>query len=574
MMTNRPIRSMRLRSRSMTGMHPRTFRRRGVTLSEVLVSLLVMSIGVVAVATLFPLSVLRTVQATQLTNAAQLRYNFEGMAGARPEIFAGTQAWQPGKQYAVGDLVVGSTPESKYYECTAGGTSGSLEPSWPNVGQTRTDGGVTWTGRYSRVFVVDPLGWQNRTEDMRDLMQTPSVGTANIRNAFGRTTLATANNTVINPNAPPYDSAYRIVRFRGGIPNATATVNFNPSSSTFMPNISTAAGRDQDIAARIGARQMAVLPDSWVVQTDTTEFTPLTVTTLQLNNPQSSLISTLDRNNDNAIDFTVTSATAAERDISARVTLYDITGKVSHLRQLTTITGTPGVTETLTWTGALPTGFVPARARVETFEARYSWMLTGRRNGPTAYMNLVVFFRRSTDPVDELIHPAHFNLNPWAGANNTPRDNDDVADLTISPLGVITPVLKAGADSTLNTPDDITPRPLVVIRYNSDIGAAERPFLKKGGFICDSQNNRWYRILKFTEVANAAAAQAALHAASGSALPAGRGAVVWLDNPILENSGIYNRDPNASEPESFPGAILMPGVIDVYPLQPRLPWEN
>ena len=44
----------------------------GSTLSEVLISLLVMSIGVVSLATLFPVSVLRSIQATQLTNAANL----------------------------------------------------------------------------------------------------------------------------------------------------------------------------------------------------------------------------------------------------------------------------------------------------------------------------------------------------------------------------------------------------------------------------------------------------------------------------------------------------------------------
>lgn len=51
--------------------------RSGVTLSEVLASMLVMSIGVVSLATLFPISVLRTAQATQLTHAVFLRQNAE-----------------------------------------------------------------------------------------------------------------------------------------------------------------------------------------------------------------------------------------------------------------------------------------------------------------------------------------------------------------------------------------------------------------------------------------------------------------------------------------------------------------
>jgi len=56
---------------------PRFRDRKGVTLTEVLMSLMIMSIGVSAVMVLFPLSVLRSVQSTQLTNAAILKRNIE-----------------------------------------------------------------------------------------------------------------------------------------------------------------------------------------------------------------------------------------------------------------------------------------------------------------------------------------------------------------------------------------------------------------------------------------------------------------------------------------------------------------
>ena len=56
---------------------PTDFRgsRSGATLTEVLISLLAMGIGVVAVATMFPISVLKSVRATQLTRAAILSMN-------------------------------------------------------------------------------------------------------------------------------------------------------------------------------------------------------------------------------------------------------------------------------------------------------------------------------------------------------------------------------------------------------------------------------------------------------------------------------------------------------------------
>lgn len=527
-------------------------KRRGVTLSEVLVSLLVMSIGVVAVATLFPLSVLRTIQATQLTNAAQLRYNFEGMAGARPELYAGTQVWQPGTQYYVGDLIVTSTPNEYFLECETGGTSGTLEPSWRSVGSTTNDNGTIWRAHLAKRFVVDPLGWQQRTET---LTAAPGVNTANQRNTFGRTNLAGGTVTL--------DSPYRIVRFRGGIPGNLAPgdniANLQPSRSTFFPT----PGSIADIAANFGARQIGVLPDSWLVQTDTTDVTPLTLTTLQLNNLTASLITTLDLGGDNVVNFDITNAAAQERSMAARVTLFDATGTISHTRNLITITGTPPGPETLTWLGDLPAGFVPVRAKVETFDERYTWMLTGRRNGPAAYMNLVVFFRRSSDPEDELIHPAHFQSVAYRGPDGQPGvagTNDDNRNGTDDPgeLGW------AGSD-------DIVQPFSVVVQYHPDL-AGQRPFVKRGGYVCDSQSNRWYRITSYVEVSDANAALTSLDSSAAGVLAATPGVVLKLDQSALESSGIYSSDSAAAT--SNPGAILMPGVIDVYPLQPQLPWEN
>ena len=60
--------------------------RRGVTLTEVLMSMLIMSIGVSSVAVLFPISVLRSVQATQLTNAAILMTNAKALVQMRKEL--------------------------------------------------------------------------------------------------------------------------------------------------------------------------------------------------------------------------------------------------------------------------------------------------------------------------------------------------------------------------------------------------------------------------------------------------------------------------------------------------------
>lgn len=60
--------------------------RHGVTLVEVLVSLMIMGIGVVLVMSLFPVSALRTLKATQLTNAAILAHNVDALITQDPAI--------------------------------------------------------------------------------------------------------------------------------------------------------------------------------------------------------------------------------------------------------------------------------------------------------------------------------------------------------------------------------------------------------------------------------------------------------------------------------------------------------
>lgn len=192
-------------------------------------------------------------------------------------------------------------------------------------------------------------------------------------------------------------------------------------------------------------------------------------------------------------------------------------------------------------------------------------------------MDLIVFFKRSTIPEDELIHSAHFfignNSNysqyTWPGPDGNRGTGDDVSDLTVHPLLGLSPVPTSGTDSTIGTPDDVPGKPLVVIEYNAALGSGS-PFLKRGSFICDAQNNRWYRIVSYDEVPDADAALTALDGNRAGTLGTGRGAIVRVDTPILENSGAFT-PAVASDPG---GAVLMRGIIDVFPLPPQLPWEQ
>jgi hypothetical protein len=60
--------------------------RRGATLTEVLMSMLILSIGVICLATLFPVGMLNSVRASKLTKATMLRNNCDAMLDILPHL--------------------------------------------------------------------------------------------------------------------------------------------------------------------------------------------------------------------------------------------------------------------------------------------------------------------------------------------------------------------------------------------------------------------------------------------------------------------------------------------------------
>lgn len=60
--------------------------------------------------------------------------------------FSRFTTWAASTAYAVGDRVVGTTPNGRVYECRRAGTSGATEPDWPTapynqyIGWPTTDG--------------------------------------------------------------------------------------------------------------------------------------------------------------------------------------------------------------------------------------------------------------------------------------------------------------------------------------------------------------------------------------------------------------------------------------------------
>ena len=496
-------------------------RRPGATLSEVLISLLVMSIGVVSLATLFPISVLRSVQANQLTNAANLRYNVEAMLSVKPELYSIGAPWQAGKSYVVGDLVTPTELTSLksppvVFQCTVAGLSGGAEPGWNLSDQTTTsDGGVTWLTFRLHNYIIDPLGTWSVESAYR------STGTGNF---FGN-----------DGNNPP---------------NARSINGYGNSGIRVFPGVGGNASND-NLAA-----EAATLPDSWVNQAEsfgvsyTAGSTSCTLVDLQT-----------DLTNTTPFDASGVFPTS-------RIVFFDATGKYSEVRTINSIGALAGTTQSISWpVGAL--NITPVRARVETKERRFSWLLSVRRGfSGAAFMDVVVFFRRPFSGKDEQVYPATFTATTdvgYDGVPGIPNYDDDQNGVTddASELGSL------GSDDT--------PRNWVVIQYNDAMG---KPFVKKGGFVTDAENLRWYRIQHIVEgdliySSTPAGVMQKAGLTTGytpeTLAPGMTNAILLrLENKILQSG------PQPSAPGGTPvgGAILMRGIVDVYPIRTHLSWEE
>ena len=496
-------------------------RRAGTSLSEVLISLLVMSVGVVSLATLFPIAVLRSVQATHLTNATNLRYNVEALLSVRPQLYTIGAPWVAGTTYAVGDLVTPTELTSlksppMVFQCTAAGVSGIQEPAWDQVNGNLTNDGavVQWTTFRLQNYVIDPLGKWNVESSYRS--------TAANGDFFG------------NTNGGP-----RVVQLPSGAFNVRAFPGLGASN--------------QYLAAEV-----ATLPDSWITQAESNAVTGITGTTCTLTDMQVDVAQTL------PIDSTGTFP-------QSRIVLFDGTGKFSEVRPISACGPLTGANITVTWpTFSGPLNISPVKGRIESKEQRYSWILSVRRGfSGTSFMDVVVFFRRSYSAKDEQVYPATFTASMDPGFDGQPgvQGVDDDGDGTTDNL------------RELGWPgSDDSPRNWVVVQYDDSIG--DKPYLKKGGFVTDADGLRWYRIIDIVEgdIINgytplAVMTKAGVNTTAAlftSASPSPKSIFLRVENKILQSG------PQPAAPGGAPngGAILMKGIVDVYPIRTHLTWED
>lgn len=457
--------------------------RAGSTLTEVLIAMLVLGIGSVSVMTLFPVATMRAIKSNQMTQSTVARYHAETAVGAYElgfyELFYG-----PNRRPGDGTVV----PPFPYWEPGPNGQFGTPPPDYDDF--PRFDYNLFNPRRYT-LQQYNNLPTTAGTQDDFDSILIDPLGfyrmggdvapNSNAARLFGTFEPEVLNNT---------DGERPFV-----LPRVTGGHRGNNTNSGIGNRLTEAE-----------ARALVTLPDQY--------------STLLDSHVAANGFYSVDLNN--RVDADVMTAMlggiASFVDSGNQVTvaLVDLDGNV-HMR---TVTGSTATAPEVASTGRT-VGFTPAlpedppgsgnpisieRAIVQQQNSDFTWMISARVSLPVEVsMDVVVFFKRAYAEADERIFYTR------------------VLDSSTA-----TGVGGGGIGSIYNK---------VRIDFTGD-----PPFAKKGGYLFDTQNNRWYRILEIT-------------------LETSTRREMILEYEVRDDDGNVNADGTFGITSAFPR-----GVIDVFPI--------
>jgi prepilin-type N-terminal cleavage/methylation domain-containing protein len=459
--------------------------RSGVTLTEVLMSLMIMSIGISSVMVLFPISVLRSVQSTQLTNAAILKYNTE--ARIRQNL---SLVFDPDGDYQLAGNSV------------AGQTTAVMEH---------------FRGNNSRNYIVDPVGYHN-------LLAQDNTGDQNIdgnddiiARAFGNDGAGPGfldgQNRVIIPR---FDGGI-LAQFTGSDPSQVNSANLTADQLASMQLLAAKIGRLNDgrinqldtFAAQLvfdnNNTAIGVIPVDAVTAEELIAV-PTAATTRPgglIPDPELCEITLFSLDNQFSQTYPLTYIDTANRKIFWSE--YDDAGNSVDFNANGNLDVRPLPLEFYDNNGNPQVGRIILRT---VRPADFSWLLTVRRasDGQARGVDVVVRYHSDTKLTDERLFQASF----------------------VAGSGVI----------GLNAIGD------------------PQPVLKRGGFIFDARNARWYRITS--------------HEERPLVVPSAE-ANFWkfythrllVESPVISDAGSF---PTSSIDAVYSGAMFLPGVVDVYPM--------
>ncbi|QDT15355.1 hypothetical protein CA12_14400 [Alienimonas californiensis] len=423
--------------------------RLGVTLTEVLMSLLVMGIGVTSVATLFPLAVLRGARATQLTAGTILKVNAEetvrfshtpSLEAPLPKqiggvlLKGGVSAFPRGASPGVERLAMLLDPDA----------NGSLDVcgAATKVSPTNTlawgpGGAFLGNGGTPRKYVVDPLGAAVLAGDTSDAVSPWFYGAK-----------ATAGSAATDQFGAALGGEPAL-RFAWPFPWEMVNAAESGNSAVRRQMVETAynvVGRAGDYSSDLDVDASATLNAAGTV----------TITFSNRDVENGALEEFYDQNNATAEGLAVPGADLArivlfapdqrssaaiplarlpEAEVRAGAAPDDVTD-VADGYTLTVHTPNAGFQAAAFDTdgdGVANTGAnVPLRVRLERPDRRYSWMLTCRRTGSErTEAEVAVFFNRALSAEDESVWRSVRTASGsyvlfWDTGSATPQRNPQV----------------------------------------------------------------------------------------------------------------------------------------------------
>jgi type II secretory pathway pseudopilin PulG len=488
-----------------------------VTLTEVLMSLMIMSIGVSAVAVLFPISVLRSVQATQLTNAAILKVNAETLFSMQKGL-----VFDPDGDGNL-DEHIGRSEELQY--------------------------------------IVDPSGYFDIATATGSWAPNPWL-----------------NSTVpVDPNDPTYrgaadwfgnvdSNADGVPEIFGFIPRYDGGVRTGTVSGTYPIGYSPLGGDPEEARAlRYLGSTLSKLGDAWDTQYEAIpeEFVFSDGSTSPTAAAGASIVG-VRFSVDADLSAIPTGTTMVPRIAGApiipdpeicRIVIFSADGNFSAALPLTAVDDATGYavwTEDRNWapfnaqedlngSGTLDVRRLPEQfvntatgmyeiGRVLLQSSRthdYNWLLTVRRgrDGQARGADVVITHNSKVTPDDERLYSASFDTR--TDAFNSPWQIE---------------VLKDGGAKEGGT------EPI-------------EPAIRKNGYVFDLQNARWYRIRDYVEQ------DVTVWTAAAGGPITGPGYLISVETQVLENSPTIVIDPGPPVYPRYGGQVMfLPGVIDVYPM--------
>lgn len=514
--------------------------RRGATLVEVLMALLIMAVGVTSVVTLFPLAIMKAVKAHQLTDAKLYENAIKDTLLTHSQLWTGAPEWSENTVYGqapstanVQDRWVAPKRSERLVPDTnelffcppnspAGYLSGSRMPNLASMIRQDWNGNL-FSGGYENRYVIPPGADANRPAWWSAVSDSSLAWYAYRHSPYLANTLWSAyvvdplgwHNAATNPERIQFGQIPTGTFPYGDSSGAANTINMDRIHCQL--SLST-------------ANEIFRLPDTWNM---VVEPTPLDVSpgvtfpaagTVQIEFP-----STIDVTGLTPLkNRVILSSTQSKRVVTVPITLGTTNPSSNVLR-------IPNST--------LPTGFaaIADQASVEVQSpSRYSWLMAVHSSPQGKFeAQCAVVLNRTYQVADEQGYRAEFMQQ-----------------------------FDLDGDGSIGTNETNIAK--VRWPFNAD---ADAPRIKEGGYIFDASYGYWYQIKKIEKI-NGEAQQLVeedddLYASGDKYVRT----IVTLNDQVKVSSGTnftdYQIEIGASKFDCH--AVLLPGVIHVFSMTPESP---